>query len=216
ILHPEAPYGENLASAFRSAVEAEGGEVVGAFQYPAGATSFGQVVTELRGQSFDALYVADLPARVQLIAPALATGGLWASSAATRRGDRAVTLLLPSIAFQRSVLRQSGRYLEGAFFAVPFDPESTRPEVTEFVGAFQQRFGTTPDVYAASAFDALSLILSQVDGGRSSRREVGTGLAGTSQVTVGPSGGLSDQRLPEVGGRIFEVRDGALVGVLGS
>lgn len=216
VVRPEAPYGETLAEAFSSAVAAEGGEVVTIETYAPDATAFGPTVTRLRPQTFDALYVADTHARVQLLAPALATGGLWPSSDHAGRGDRTIALLVPSIGFRRSILRQGGRYLEGAYFAVPFDAESPEPEVVRFVEAFRDRFDVTPDVYAATAYDAISLILGAVDEGATTRIAVANALGDQSPRTVGPSGGLGADRRPESGGRVYQVRDGDLVSVLGT
>src|SRR5690606_5060117 len=100
VLRPSHRYGERMSAAFAEAVRAAGGELVHSATYDASATSFGDVVRRLSAARFDALFVPDSAAKLALIAPALAAGGLWSTPAGASppRGGRAISLLAPSVA----------------------------------------------------------------------------------------------------------------------
>jgi ABC-type branched-subunit amino acid transport system substrate-binding protein len=200
-----------MRDAFRDAVERAGLEVGVQKSYAADATAFGRVVSELADEPFDALFVPDSARRIALVAPALAAGGLWSTPAGETppRGGRPITLLLPSVAFDASLARSSGRYLQGAVFSVLFHAPTATGAGRTFADGFAARYGTAPDAFAAQAYDALRLVRTAVDGGASTRVDVATRLAGMRTDTAGPSGGFTVDRGPTGATRLL-VLDGTL------
>jgi ABC-type branched-subunit amino acid transport system substrate-binding protein len=208
ILHPDNAYGQTMRSVFADAVRSIGAELGPVVSYPADATAFGPAVTELRRESFDTLFIPDTARRLSLIAPALAAGGLWSAppGGTPPTNARPVGLVLPSVAFDPTLARSSGRYLQGALFSNPFHAATAEGRARAFADAFQARFGRTPDLYAASAFDALELVKQAVDRGATSRGELvdQLGRLGTTD-TAGPSGGFAANREPARGTRLVEL-----------
>jgi ABC-type branched-subunit amino acid transport system substrate-binding protein len=208
MLRPDSAFGSTMAEAFTASVESAGGEVVTQGTYEASATSFGPAVAELRQARFDALFIADASSKVALIAPALASAGLWSVPAGTAApGDaRAITLLVPSVGFSPNLPRSTGRYLQGALFSVPFWAPVATGRGRLFADAFAERYGTEPDAFAAWAYDAVTLIRRGVEAGGRTRGELATRLDDTRTATAAPSGGFGADRGPLESTRLLMLR----------
>ena len=109
------------------------------------------------------------------------------------------------------LVRNAGRYLQGAVFSLPFDPTSASGVGRAFADTFAARYGGPPDAFTAAAYDAYAIVRAQVDGGTQSRDALGDALGrGLETETAGPSGGLGDDRRPHHGTRLFTLRDATL------
>lgn len=177
-LLPEGAYGDLIATLLRSQASAEGLALANVERYPSGATSFALHTEALAKHGFDTLVLADDPNRIALIAPALAAAGLWSTplDAPAQQAGRAVTLLLPSVAFDSALQRTAGRYLSGAVFSAPFDSASSAPGTRRFAESFRAQFGSTPDAFAAFAHDAYGLLRKAVDSGARTRAALASAL----------------------------------------
>lgn len=72
-----------------------------------------------------------------------------------------------------SLLRRYAAAAEGVVFARPaYNPASKNPEVVSFVSAFTARYGHEPDIYAAHAYDALSILAEVMGSGGLRAREI--------------------------------------------
>lgn len=208
VLHPDTPYGAAMRDAFATAVRARGAEVVTTRSYPATANAFASEIAEVRSHPVDAVFVADAAPRLSLIAPALASAGLWstvAGGAAPGRGT-SIVLLAPSVAFDPQTLRASSRYLQGAVISVTFDPATAESVGRELVDRYRAQFGSAPSGFSAYAYDAYRMVRATVDAGARTRAAVIAQLASGPQLeTAGASGGLSRSRGPRRGARVLEL-----------
>lgn len=201
VLHPQTAYGETMRSTFLEEARALGLRPGPTQAYPPGSTAFGTQAAALAKEPFDALFVPDAAQPLALIAPALAAAGLWTSAREPKPGqkekekDRTILLAAPSVAFDAGLPRLAGRYLQGALFAVSFDPQSQAAPVPDFVARFQQAFGSPPDVFAAFAHDAYRLVRATVDAGALTRELVATRLSTTRAPDLVTGGsGFSERR----------------------
>lgn len=205
VMAPEHAYGQVSAEAFCDAARAEGLSVAGVVTYPTGATSFRESLDALRALRFDVLFVPDHARAIAVVAPALAAGGLGA--------EAQVRLLLPSVAWDASLTRTSGRYLQGALISRPFLPEAD-PEAQRFQDAFVARYRRSPDMLAALAHDVLALVrgssagLPETEGARDVLRQR---MTNASLVTATSLGGFAPDRSPLRATRVYEVRGDLLV-----
>jgi ABC-type branched-subunit amino acid transport system substrate-binding protein len=160
VLFPEQAYGRVLRDLVQAEVTRLGGTVAVAQGYDPARTSFVDLCQELATHDFEALIVPDRSRTVALIAPALASAGLWsvAPAAAPPEGSRAIQLLLPSTGFDASLPRQAGRYLQGALFATPLWVDDPAPDITQFVEEYRDAHGGAPTAYASQAHDAAALV----------------------------------------------------------
>lgn len=208
VLGPENGYGRAMSAAFARAVANQGATVVYQGLYPAGATSFQETATGAAKATPDAVFVADGARAVSLVAPALAAAGLWSTAPgaeAPNRG-RAIALLAPQVAFDERTLLPSERYLQGLVISVAFDPPTAQGVGRTFVEGYVDRFGETPNAFAAQAFDAFRLVVASVAAGAQSRDEVGAVLTTMHDTeTAGPSEGLSPNRTPRRAARLMQL-----------
>jgi ABC-type branched-subunit amino acid transport system substrate-binding protein len=191
VLYPDNAYGQAMLVAFRREAEAAGLRLAIARSYETGATSFGVEAELLSKSHFDALFVPDSSQELALIAPALAAAGLWCTPAGQHpaaNSGRAIALLAPSVAFSPSLARLAGRYLQGALFAVPFDPDAPEGKSHEFVEHFVATFSSPPDAFAAFAHDAYALIRAAVEAGAVNRALLAAKLTTREQADLVAAG----------------------------
>lgn len=212
ILYPDQPYGRVLRDLVQAEVARLGGTVAAAQSYDPARTSFTDVCQALAAREFEALVIPDRSRTVSLIAPALASAGLWsvAPAAAAPDGGRGIQLLVPSTGFDATLPRQAGRYLQGALFATPLWVDDAAPEVAGFVAEYREAEGSAPTAYASQAHDAATLIRAARSQARARTREaLLQALLGLDDAsTVGPFAGFDAEGEPLAPLRLLRL-DGA-------
>ncbi len=215
VLRPDNGYGKLMEGAFQAAIRRQGGELLGAISYPVAATSFGHEIARLAALPFDSLLLADASRKVELIAPALAAGGLWSTLGQTPVPNKArgILLLSPSIGFSPQLVRSVGRYLQGAVFSIPFNAAALNAGERAFTDQYQRQFNAAPDAFAAFAHDAYRLVRHAVDRGARTRADVARALTQLEASDVaGPSRGFSSARAPRTATRLMQVSGTELIG----
>lgn len=117
---------------------------------------------------FDALFIPDGYENVGLIAPQLAFHEV-----------EDVQLLGAGGWVHPELIEIAREHVKGAVISSLFDPSSRFPFVASLVEGYRAAFAAEPDVFAAQAYDAANLVLSQLARGRQSRDEVRDGLLRT-------------------------------------
>ena len=193
ILAPDITYGRTATSAFADEIAAGGGQIVGTQTYERKTTSFVAPVSELAKQRFDALFVADTGARLELIAPQLAVYDLIVYPAGTpppryKRDDRnrkvavkPILLLSTAEGLDPGFLESAGRYAEGAIFAPGFYPDDASEHIGPYVERFREAHQRPPGYLDAYAHDAALLVAAAVNAGARTRTEVAE-LMSTAEV----------------------------------
>lgn len=209
VLHPDNGYGRVLRQIAEREVASRGGQVVVAESYTPSQTSFVEPARALAEHEFEALIIPDRSRTVSLIAPALASVGLWSrgpSGGAPPEG-RGVQLLLPSAAFNPGLAAGAGRYLQGALFSVPFWPEDPDPTTVGFVEQYQVAQGSVPSAYASQAHDALAILRAARRGARAqSRAGLLAALEDLNRApTVGRFEGFDERGEPRAPLRLLEL-----------
>jgi branched-chain amino acid transport system substrate-binding protein len=172
LLYPESSFGQAMRQAFEKSVAANQASLT-AIAYAPTTTNFVREAEQLEKQSIDAVILADGPARVALIAPALAARGLWSVAPGSSPPEgRAVLYLIPAAGFDPGLARSARRYLQGALFAVPFDAE----RAVSFRDGYRARFQSDPNLFAAIAHDAYRILESGLSTGATTRAELVTAL----------------------------------------
>jgi len=114
---------------------------------------------------FDALFIPESHERVVLIAPQLA----FHEAVGAR-------LLGPNGWNDPDLVKIGRDHVEGARFTAMFYPDSSLPGVKDFTERYDRAFASSPDAFAAQAFDATNLVLMQLSRGRDSREKVREGV----------------------------------------
>jgi ABC-type branched-subunit amino acid transport system substrate-binding protein len=178
ILGPDSAGGQRLAESFRRAVTAGGGRVVAQATYVAPTTVFTSAVAQLSRARFDALFIPEESERLELIAPALAVANIWSrpplrrATAPSPGPRREVLFLSTAVGLSSRLVRNAGRYVQGAllspgFFAVGADPRSA-----SFVNRFRQLYAQDPTATDAYGFDGIRLLRAAVERGARTRADV--------------------------------------------
>jgi ABC-type branched-subunit amino acid transport system substrate-binding protein len=186
VLAPSMTYGARATAAFADEVQKLGGKVIVTVNYSKDATSFVDPVKKIAGVPFDALFVPDTAARLELVAPQLAVANLTVQPLGARKPKRGrgIALLSTAEALTPAFLRGSARYADGALLAPGFYADDAHPRVGPYVKRFRAAFGSDPTYLDAYAFDAALAVATVVTGGAATRAQVAEGLARATVLGV--------------------------------
>ena len=85
-------------------------------------------------------------------------------------------LLGPDGWYHEDLVRLGKEHVNGALFTAHFYPDSQVPYVREFTSRYEASFGRRPGAFAAQAYDATNLVLTQMVRGRYKRESVRKGV----------------------------------------
>ncbi len=162
---------------------------------------------------FDAIFIPDFAKNIALVAPSLAVEDIVTQTCDPREVERIrrttgrddlqpVQLLGANGWDDPTLVEKAGKYVECAIFVDGFYAASERPETKAFVTAFQAKYGYTPTILEASAYDAALLIRQAIEQGATSREALRDRLAATKGF-AGATGTLSFDDRREVSKPLF-------------
>lgn len=183
VLRPESGYGAAVTRAFTAELAAAGGEVTAEHSYPADTKSFSSVVKKLGG-GWQGVFIPDAAEKLELIAPALAAGGMIARPPGTRKatGGRPIVLVSTAEGAGDGFVREAARYAEGGLLAPGWFPGALDEAGLEFERLYFEATGKTPTAVDAYAYDAVRVIAALAAGGN--RAELARRLAGADVAGV--------------------------------
>ncbi|HYY98672.1 MAG TPA: ABC transporter substrate-binding protein, partial [Pyrinomonadaceae bacterium] len=164
----EQRYSQELAAFIREAFVGLGGEVVAVQEYREGASDFSAQIVELSASRPDVVFVPGYYLEAGLLARQARELGLDAPFVG---GDGWDSPRLYEI---------GGPALAGDFFSTHFSAEDPDPQVQRFVADYRRLFGSAPDSFAATAYDAARIVLAAVERAPTlERRAIRDALAAT-------------------------------------
>jgi ABC-type branched-subunit amino acid transport system substrate-binding protein len=213
ILYPDHGYGRTMERLFDQEVAAAGGVYCEGVAYPPGTKSFVDYVRTVLDTSCDVVLFADVADQVALIAPTFAAEGAWSVVGGTlpEHAKREVHFLLPSPSWSSTLLGSAQRYLQGALVSLPFYEGSEATLNQHFRAAYETRYGTAPQTFAAYGYDAYRMVSATLRQGHRTRQALAAALKGGSGVTAVTSvDSFSQERTPAHPPQVYEVRDAML------
>ncbi|NLE98285.1 MAG: ABC transporter substrate-binding protein [Propionibacterium sp.] len=135
-------YATGLAAAFTTEFEAIGGTIVGTEGFTAGDTDFNSILTRLRGQSFDVVYLPGYYSEAGLIIRQARELGIDAPILGADGFDSPTLLELAGAA-----------PLNDVYFTNHYSPIDEDPAVIEFIDAFEEASGEQPNAFHALGYD---------------------------------------------------------------
>jgi branched-chain amino acid transport system substrate-binding protein len=216
VLYPDHGYGRTMERLFDQEVAAAGGVYCEGVAYPPGTKSFVDYVRTVLETSCDVILFADVADQVALIAPTFAAEGAWSlgGRALPDHAEREVHFLLPSPSWSAKLLRRAQRYLQGALVALPFYESSEASLNQHFRTAYETRYGTAPQMFAAYGYDAYRLISNTLRQGNQTREALTEALeSGASLTSVTSMGSFSSARTPARPPQLYRVRGSLLESV---
>jgi branched-chain amino acid transport system substrate-binding protein len=162
MLYPRNTYGQTFKGLFQQEVESGGGKVLVAASYADDQTDFGDVIKGMvrypKPQKpkekpkpifdFKAIFIPDDVNKINLVVPQLAYYDITEVQLLGNNGWNSPELV-----------RDSGKFFEGAVFVDGFFKDSPSPAVRSFVQDFEDTFHSSPSLLEALSFDTTALIL---------------------------------------------------------
>ncbi len=140
-------YGSGIQRAFRTAFEKHGGEIVEQIDLPPDTLDLGGLIGRVITLAPDAVYLA-------------AYGDTTGSMILELRKQSFEGRILTTHAFASpSAIARVGEAAKGVLLTqTVFEPDSDHAHVKQFVTAYRERFGETPDLFAAEGYDAMKVM----------------------------------------------------------
>jgi branched-chain amino acid transport system substrate-binding protein len=166
-------YVKGLAEFYRDNFIAGGGQIVGYESYTKDDADFSAILTKVKRENPDVLYVPDYYNKVALIAKQARQLGIQATLMGGDGWD------------SPDMIKIAGDAIDGGYFTNHYSPADPRPEVQEWVGKYETKFGAKPDALATLAYDATVLLIAAIrQAGSDDPVAVRNALAGISKDTV--------------------------------
>ncbi len=146
VVHDSNDYGTLVALAFEEAARAKGATITGRRLFRNGENDFARHVQGAINDRAQAVFLAAYPDEGALFlrhARAVSSGLLLAGSDAFYTEDTAAW---------------AGAAANGLYVPAGFVPETPLPIVRAFVASYRDRYGRTPDQFAAQAYDAVRIL----------------------------------------------------------
>ncbi len=140
-------YVKGLAEYFKAAFEKKGGTVPVFEAYTKDDTDFSGILGKVAAANVDVLFLPDYYNKVNLIAAQVKEKGIKA-------------ILIGGDGWDSPELRTD--LLEGGYFSNHYSPADPRPEVQNFVKAYQAKYGSVPDALATLAYDAAKILIQSI------------------------------------------------------
>lgn len=198
----ESEYAKGIQQVFQREVERNRAEVMESIDYPRNTGDLGGVVDRIMTLNPEGVYLADYAAGLMTLIRGL-----------DQRGYQGRVLTTSSIATPE-VVEQAGAALEGVMFTQSnYDVSSEEPLIQQFVAAYQERYGRTPDLYAAHGYDAMRVYARALaDGGAPRPGNFWQGMRGITSFP-GVTGAIQFDEQGDVQKfpRVYVIHDGEFV-----
>ncbi|MEG1774180.1 MAG: ABC transporter substrate-binding protein, partial [Oscillospiraceae bacterium] len=142
ITDTSSDYGKGLAKNFIATFTAAGGSVVAEEGYVAGDTDFNAVITKIKGQEFDVVFIPGYYQEAGLIIKQARAQGITAP-------------VLGADGFDSPVLKElaGAEALNNVYFSNHYSSLDKDPTVTKFIADFKAKYGKEPDAFNALGYD---------------------------------------------------------------
>ena len=154
ILHINNDYGLGLRDAFKNELmKKESGEIIDVEMYDLTATDFRTPLSKIKASNPDALYIVGYGEMGRIL-----------------RETKELGLNIPifsNIMFEDpDILNIAKEAAEGVIYAYPsYSPENMQGNIVSFIQKFEKEYGQIPDIYAATAYDALNILALAIKNG---------------------------------------------------
>lgn len=198
-------YSVGLTEAFEAKAAELGLEVVAVESYADGAVDFTSQLTNIAAKAPDVLFVPDYYSVIALIATQADAAGVTATMLGADGWDTVLQVV------------EDASLLEGAYYCAGYSKNDTTEAVQNFIAAYEAKYGSTPNMFAAQAYDAAAILfaaLEQVDesltvGSDEYKEAVIAALNATDMECVTGHVTYDELNNPEKSAAIIQIKDGA-------
>jgi branched-chain amino acid transport system substrate-binding protein len=193
VLHLNTDWGTTSKNLFVKAAQDKGAEVVGTEAFLPGEKNFRSTLVRLRDANPTGLILEAYYADAAVIARQVRDLGLKQPLAAV------------GSVYSPKLLELGGTAVNGLYTQSNFFPDDPRPEVQNFVKAFQAKYNRAPDGFNATAYDTMNLVAALVKQFGATREGIHEGLAKIKDVPSVVYGGMTfDPATRRVSGAKYE------------
>lgn len=144
-------YSKGLAESFKANFSKFGGEVVAYESYSKDDQDFKALLTKIKGQKPEVLFVTDYYDKAALIAKQV-------------KEVKLDVKILGGDGFDSpDLVKIGGDAVEGVYFSNHYSPEAENPVAKKFIDAYKAKYGSVPDALAALAYDAGLMLFGAID-----------------------------------------------------
>jgi len=142
IMDNSSDYGKGLAENFKKTFEEGGGKVVATEAFVGGDTDFNAILTKIKGQDFDVIFIPGYYNEAGLII-----------KQARAQGIKTPILGADGFGAPELVDLAGADALNDVFFSSHFSSLDKDPSVIGFIESFKAKYGKEPDQFAALGYD---------------------------------------------------------------
>lgn len=150
VISEQTDWGQTVVDNFADEVEKNGGEIVFSEYFNRGLADFRSIITKIERAKPDAIY----------------TGFFYEDGANFLKQAKQLGLDIPifstSAAYSPQLIELAGSDANGLHLTTTFMPNDDRPEVQEFVTAWEAERGDMPGQFPAQAYDATNILLDAI------------------------------------------------------
>lgn len=197
LYNKDSDYSIGIAEAAKAQFESNGGKVVEYVSYNEGDKDFSAQLTNIKGSSPDVLVLPDYYSVVGVIADQARKIGITSQLMGGDGWD------------SPELVKIGGDAVEGAFFVNHYSPNDTDEAVQEFVNSYKDKYGQTPDAFAALSYSTLQLFEEAITkAGSTDGEAVKEALKNIEGETISGNIKFDENRNPQKSVSIIKIENG--------
>lgn len=197
LYNKDSDYSIGIAEAAKAQFESNGGKVVEYVSYNEGDKDFSAQLTNIKGSNPDVLVLPDYYSVVGVIADQARKIGITSQLMGGDGWD------------SPELVKIGGDAVEGAFFVNHYSPNDTDEAVQEFVNSYKEKYGQTPDAFAALSYSTLQLFEEAITkAGSTDGEAVKEALKNIAGETISGNIKFDENRNPQKSVSIIKIENG--------
>ncbi len=171
VLYINNDWGIATKDYFVNAAKEMGAEILAIEAFFETDKDFTGVLTKLRGYKPELLYIPSMYNEMALIA-----------KQREKLGWNDVLISGPGSLYSPKLLEIGGPSVNGLYTSAVFFPKDPRPEVQKFVKGYEEKYKSTPNMFAAIAYDGINLMAETIRKAGTDRKAIRDELAKTKDL----------------------------------
>lgn len=197
LYNKDSDYSIGIAEAAKAQFESNGGTVVEYISYNDGDKDFSAQLTNIKSSNADVLVLPDYYSVVPVIADQARKIGITSQLMGGDGWD------------SPELVKIGGDAVEGAVFVNHYSPDDSDPEVQEFVNSYKEKYGETPDAFAALSYSTLQLFEEAITkAGSTDGEAVKDALKNIDVDTISGNIRFDENRNPQKSVSIIKIENG--------
>lgn len=148
VVQVQTDWGQSVGDTFTARAKQDGAEIVDAAVYNQGTTDFRSILTRIRREKPDAIFLAMLEEEAATFMKQRKQLGLTD-----------IPVVDSGVGLTERSLGLAADAFDGMWSSRLYNPENPSPTVQDFIKTFTAKYGKAPDIWSAYGFDAANIIM---------------------------------------------------------